>query len=214
MKIILLSFLPIFIANLFMSPVFASTNLEISTSNNFASTTLNFNSGQTIFVRISSEITNAKEHVLNVRDNQYNIIKSYDLIANNSVFSASFNAPANEGYYSLEAKIEAEGAINTSVKTIKVGSPNNSNINVSIQNSVNGNKVLGANSKSKSEYSATENTNNNNSEYEHYYAAKSDETKNVNNKSTINPDTTTQNNSVVYKIKTFCLDIISNIWPF
>ena len=129
---------------LLLSPknINASSNLEVASDSNFSSQTLNFNSGQTVYVKVSADNNGDSKHQLNLRDNQYNQISSYSLAASGpNQFSANFAAPQNEGYYSLEAQIESNGSKSTSVKTIKVGSPQNANVKVNIQSRVEGQSV-------------------------------------------------------------------------
>lgn len=128
----------IFAALTMTAPIHAGSNLEVATDGNFSNQTTNFSAGQTVYVRISADSSGDQKHELNVRDNQYNFINSYSLNKSGSQFSASFPAPSSEGYYSLEARIESEGTNITSVKTIKVGSPNNANVKVNINNKVTG----------------------------------------------------------------------------
>lgn len=120
---------------------YADSNLEVATDSNFSSQTTNFSAGQTIYVRLSSESTGDKKKVLNIRDNQYNFIQSHSLNKTGDKFSTSFSAPQNEGYYSLEAQVESDGNNTTSVKTIKVGIPQNANVKVSIKNNASGQSV-------------------------------------------------------------------------
>lgn len=107
--------------------------LEVSADSSFSSQTINFSAGQTIYVRTTAENDGADKRQLNLRDNQYNVLKSYTLSKDGSTFSASLSAPSSEGYYSLEARIESADSVNTSVKTIKVGNPQNANVKVSIK---------------------------------------------------------------------------------
>ena|SRR3989344_7714271 len=111
------------------------TNLEVASDSNFSSQTTNFSAGQTIYVRVTADNEGSDKHQLNLRDNQYNLISTYNLNKEGSKFTASLTAPSFEGYYSLEAQIVSAGSNNTSVKTIKVGEPQNANVKVSVNES-------------------------------------------------------------------------------
>src|SRR3990167_11159413 len=80
--------------------------LEVASDSNFSSQTTNFSAGQTIYVRVTANNEGTDKHQLNLRDNQYNLISSYNLNREGSEFTASLAAPSSEGYYSLEAQIE------------------------------------------------------------------------------------------------------------
>lgn len=214
MKKVLLGLLPTVIALVLVSPTFASSNLEISPNSNYTNQSLDYSSGQKIYVRISAEINNAKVHTLNVRDNEYKLITSYNLNENNNQFSTSFQAPSTEGYYSLEAKIESDGSLTTAVKTIKVGNPQNANVNVSIHNNVTGQKVLGSDSKSTETEPAAVETKDKGIAFQSSSDTKSDIADNQEITYSQNPTPAPQKKSVFSKIKTFCTKIINLIWPF
>lgn len=114
-----------------------AASLEVSKSSSFSGSDLNFSGGETVHVRLQTDKSGSTQ-VLNIKDNNYSTIKSVNLNKNGSNYSASFAAPSSEGYYSLEAKIEGSGTSVTSVKTIKVGSPNSANIKVNVNSSVRG----------------------------------------------------------------------------
>lgn len=124
----------------FLAPnAFASSKLELATDSNFHNQTLNFSVGQTIYVRVNSSSNGDLTHQLNLKDNRFNQIASYNLINTGSnQFQTNFSAPAPEGYYSLEAVIESVGSSQKSVKTIKVGNVQNANINVNVKSNVSG----------------------------------------------------------------------------
>src|SRR3990167_3415207 len=130
--------------------------LEVAQDSNFSSQTINFSAGQTIYVRVAANNEGTDKHQLNLRDNQYNLIKSYTLAKDGSKFTVSLPAPSSEGYYSLEARIESSGSVSTSVKTIKVGKPQNANVKVSVNESSSGvsqntdEEVLGADDEDQS----------------------------------------------------------------
>ena len=112
--------------------------MEVASDSNFSSQTTNFSARQTIYVRVAANNEGTDKHQLNLRDNQYNLISSYNLNREGSEFTASLAAPSSEGYYSLEAQITSSGSNNTSVKTIKVGNPQNANVKVSVKENTSG----------------------------------------------------------------------------
>ena len=146
-----LGFISIFILVFFASVQAGDTSLEVASDSNFSSQTINFSAGQTIYVRVNANNEGTDKHQLNLRDNQYNLIQSYNLNKEGSKFTTSLAAPSSEGYYSLEAQITSSGSNNTSVKTIKVGQPQNANVKVSVNESSSGvsksteEEVLGTN---------------------------------------------------------------------
>ena len=121
----------------------ADSNLEISTTSSFSVLSTNFSGGQTIFVRLASDLPSMSESKLNVRDNQYNLVNSFNFEKEGSYFSAVVAAPYNQGYYSLEAIVKNNDSNTTSVKTIKVGNPTNANVRVNVKSSESGSEVLG-----------------------------------------------------------------------
>ena len=144
MKFVILPFLAL-ILNLFAiaGTASADSNLEISTTSNFSTLSTNFSGGQTIFVRLASDLPSMSESKLNVRDNEYNLVNSFDFEKDGSYFSAVVAAPYNQGYYSLEAIVKNGDSNTTSVKTIKVGNPTGANVRVNVKSSVSGSEVLG-----------------------------------------------------------------------
>lgn len=113
-------------------------SLEVASDSNFSSQTTNFSAGQTIFVRVNANNEGSDKHVLNLRDNQYNLLSSYNLNKGGSKFTGSLSAPSPSGYYSLEAQITSAGSNSTSVKTIKVGDGGNSNVKVMVNENSSG----------------------------------------------------------------------------
>lgn len=116
--------------------------MEIAQDSSFANKTLKFNSGQTIYVKVTSDVSGQTKRVLNLRDNTYNLIKTYALrliSSNPYVFTTSLPAPHVAGNYSLEAIVESKGSVVNLVKTIEVGGNggNNSSVSVNINNQVN-----------------------------------------------------------------------------
>src|SRR3989344_3679242 len=146
-----LGFISLFAPVFFAGIQAGNTNLEVASDSNFSSQTTNFSAGQTIYVRVNANNEGTDKHQLNLRDNQYNLIQSYNLNKEGSKFTASLTAPSSEGYYSLEAQITSSGSNNTSVKTIKVGQPQNANVKVSVKENSSGvsksteEEVLGTN---------------------------------------------------------------------
>ena len=130
---VVLGFISLFALVFFASVQAGDTGLEVATDSNFSSQTTNFSAGQTIYVRVSADNEGTDKRQLNLRDNQYSLIKSYALNKDGSKFTASLSAPSAEGYYSLESQIISAGSNNTSVKTIKVGQPQNANVKVSVK---------------------------------------------------------------------------------
>ena len=133
-----LGFISLFAPVFFVSIQAGDTSLEVAQDSNFASQTINFSAGQTIYVRVNANNEGTDKHQLNLRNNQYNLIQSYNLNKEGFKYTASLPAPSSEGYYSLEAQIVSAGSNNTSVKTIKVGQPQNANVKVSVNESSSG----------------------------------------------------------------------------
>jgi len=133
-----LGFISLFALVFFASIQAGDTSLEIASDSNFSSQTINFSAGQTIYVRVNANNEGTDKHQLNLRNNQYNLIQSYNLNKEGFKYTASLPAPSSEGYYSLEAQIVSAGSNNTSVKTIKVGQPQNANVKVSVNESSSG----------------------------------------------------------------------------
>lgn len=125
------------------------SGLIIATDAGFANQTDNFTAGQTIWVKASANSDGSQKRQLNLRDNNYNLLESFtfEYIGGNQ-FKKSIGAPQNQGYYSLEARIESPGSVTAQVKTIKVGKTSNASINVDVDVSSNGQQVLGSKPKS------------------------------------------------------------------
>lgn len=134
----LLGFISLFVLVFFAGVHAGDNSLEVASDSTFSTQTTNFSAGQTIYVRVTANNEGTDKHQLNLRDNQYNLISSYNLNKEGSKFTASLTAPSSEGYYSLEAQIVSAGSNNTSVKTIKVGKPQNANVKVSVNESSSG----------------------------------------------------------------------------
>ncbi|MEK7581477.1 MAG: hypothetical protein AAB512_04280 [Patescibacteria group bacterium] len=137
----LLPIILIILPLVFFVPVVFASSLQVSKSSGFSSSDTNFNAGEKVYTRTASDSSGNGKKVLNIRDNQYNLIRSVDLVQAGNNFSANFDAPSSEGYYSLEAVIEGEGASSKSVKTIKVGGPSGANIKVNVNSNVKGTSV-------------------------------------------------------------------------
>lgn len=113
--------------------VVAASTMFVSTNANFSNDVRDFSAGQTIYVKMEANSSGETKRELNLRSNNYDLIKSYNLNkVGESSFSLSFPAPNTEGMYSLEAKVQSPGKNSTSVKTIKVGN-SNSGVNVNVQ---------------------------------------------------------------------------------
>lgn len=119
--------------------------MEIATDASFANKTTKFSTGQTIYVRVSTDNDGQDKHVLNLRDNNYNFITGYSMAKNGNQFLVNFPAPASSGIYSLEANIVSSGSVSNLVQTIEVGpSTGSGQVNVKINNQVNtGGQVAG-----------------------------------------------------------------------
>ena len=135
---ITLGFISLFALVFFAIVQAGDSNLEVASDSNFSSQTINFSAGQTIYVRVTANNEGTDKHQLNLRDNQYNLISSYNLSKEGSQFTASLAAPSSDGYFSLEAQIVSAGSNNTSVKTIKIGDPQNANVKVSVNENSSG----------------------------------------------------------------------------
>lgn len=122
MKKILLPFLILmagFLASI--QTISASSHLEISNTADFSHLSRDFSGGQIIFVRMAFSLPSASQSVLILRDSTYNLVNSFQLNKEGNYFSAIIPTPYEEGYYSLEAKIEAKDVNITGLETIKVG---------------------------------------------------------------------------------------------
>src|SRR3989344_5145973 len=118
--------------------------MEIASDSSFTNKTLNFNAGQTIYVRVTTDNEGNDKHDLNLRDNNYNLITTYSMNKNGNQFLVNFPAPSSAGIYSFEANIVSSGSVSNFVQTIEVGEggASNSQVNVKINNKVNtGNQV-------------------------------------------------------------------------
>src|SRR3990170_5175966 len=135
---ITLGFISLFALVFFAIVQAGDSNLEVASDSNFSSQTINFSAGQTIYVRVTANNEGTDKHQLNLRDNQYNLISTYNLNKEGSRFTASLAAPSSDGYFSLEAQIVSAGSNNTSVKTIKIGDPQNANVKVSVNENSSG----------------------------------------------------------------------------
>ncbi len=131
---------PLFVLFLLPSDIFGAS-LEVSKNSGFMSTDKNFNVGDTVFVRIKTDLMGSS-HILYVKDNNYSTISSVNLSQSEDGYTASFSAPDKNGYYSLEARIEGEGSSVVGVRTINVGGlKNGGSVKVNVNNSVRGMKL-------------------------------------------------------------------------
>ena len=118
----------------------SSSALEIARDSTFSNKTNEFAAGQTVYVRVTSEVSGSTKRELNLRDNSYNLITTYGLSpAGGNQYTASFAAPNTAGIYSLEARLESDGSVVNLVQTIEVdgNGASSSSISVNIDNEVN-----------------------------------------------------------------------------
>mgnify|MGYP001580253769 CR=1 FL=1 len=123
----------------FATSTFAAS-LEIAKDSGFSQKTDKFLQGETIYARVGTDNEGVSGHTLNLRDNEYNLITSYNLNRSGDYFNVNFAAPNADGYYSLETVIKSEGSNVTSVKTIKVGNSTSASVKVNVNNNVKGTK--------------------------------------------------------------------------
>ena len=121
----------------------ANVPMDIAADSGFSQIVGNFNSGQTIYVRITTDNEGSDKHNLNVHDSNYNILSTYQLNRSGNRFTVNFPAPQTAGTYSLEADIQSNGANLNLVKTITVGGDSSSST-VKVENRINSdNQILG-----------------------------------------------------------------------
>lgn len=139
----------------FSTNTFAGSDLQISANSDFSNQKTEFSPGETVYVKVTANSEGKTKKELNLRDNQYNLISTYGLnYLGGNTFQGSLSAPANSGTYSLETRIESEGSVSNSVKTIKVGSSSSgASVKVKIENSTG--KVLSNNTVSPSQNQKT-----------------------------------------------------------
>ena len=119
-----------------------SGEMIISPNSDFSDPSQNFSTGQTIYVKVEANSQGTQKHDLNLRDNSYNLISTYNLEnKGGNTFSGFLPAPKNSGYYSLEAKVESPGAVTTKVKTIKIGTGVSANVKLNVDVHTSGEKV-------------------------------------------------------------------------
>lgn len=94
-----------------------------------------------VYVRVKTDNDGSQRSVLNLRDNGYKLISSFNLKREGNYFTAVLIAPQSVGYYSLETRIESGTATSTSVKTMKIGNPIGANVKVNIDSRVEGKQV-------------------------------------------------------------------------
>lgn len=130
---------------LFPLGVYAGSDLQISANSDFSNLKTDFSPGETVYVKVTANSEGKTKKELNLRDNTYGLISTHSLdYLGNNTFRGSLSAPSNSGYYSLETRIESDGSVSNSVKTIRVGSSSgDANVKVKIENSTG--KVLSNN---------------------------------------------------------------------
>ncbi len=124
--------------------VFADTKMEIFADPNFLNPTTKFLAGQQIFIKIESGDGGEKERVVKLKDNQYNDVSTFNLSREGSspyIYKVSLPAPANSGFYSIEATIASSDSQNKLVKTIQVGTPSTANTKINVRTQVKGTKT-------------------------------------------------------------------------
>lgn len=122
----------------------ANVPMDIAADPGFSQIVGNFNPQQTIYVRITTDNDGSGRHNLNIHDNNYNILSTYQLNRSGNQFTVNFPAPAEAGTYSLEADIQSGSSNLDLVKTITVGGGGNTSVDVKVENQVNSNsQVLG-----------------------------------------------------------------------
>lgn len=91
---------------------------------------------------VQADNDGSDKSILNLRDSNYDLLQSFTLTkASGNLYQATFTAPQNENYYSLEAQIVSGSSSATKVKTIKVGSPSEASVKVDVKNQVSGQSV-------------------------------------------------------------------------
>jgi hypothetical protein len=116
----------------------SSSALEIARDSTFANKTNEFSAGQTVYVRVTADNDGQDKHVLNLRDNNYNLITTYSMNKNGNQFLVNFPAPSSAGIYSVEVNIVSSGSVANYVQTIEVGGGvGNSIVSVNVTNQVN-----------------------------------------------------------------------------
>lgn len=117
----------------------SNSNLTIASDSSFNNKTNEFNAGQTVYVRVTSDVSGTTKRELNLRDNTYKLITTYGLSSiGGNQYTASFAAPNSAGFYSLEARLESGSSVVNLVQTIEVeGDSANSSVSVKIDSEVN-----------------------------------------------------------------------------
>src|SRR3972149_7788183 len=80
----------------------SGSSMEIASDASFANQTLEFNAGQTIYVRVTTENDGSDKHVLNLRDNNYSLITTYSMAKSGDQFLVNFPAPQNSAFIRLK----------------------------------------------------------------------------------------------------------------
>lgn len=105
-----------------LSSVLPKTQIIFSDSS-YTQSTHNFSAGQTVYLRIENSGCGCTQKILRVLDNNKNEISqlTFDRAgASPYVFTASFSAPATEGIYYVDIKIEGSGSSYANQQNINV----------------------------------------------------------------------------------------------
>lgn len=137
-----LLYLPITLASALLMFAFPTnvhaSEMIVSTSSGYSGRTKNFSPTQTIYIKVEANNNGSTKKELNVRTADYSLLSTYQMSQSaNNTFTANIPAPQEPDYYSLEAIIESRNSKTTTVKTIKVGNPGSSDINVSVKSESN-----------------------------------------------------------------------------
>lgn len=113
-----------------------TSHLIFATDPNFQNQTTTFKPGQSVYVKVSTDLGNAQKKVLNLRDNNYGMISTHSFSSSGNNLVSSFIAPSNSGVYSVEADISANGSVVNLVKTIQIEGEQTQSSSVSISTNV------------------------------------------------------------------------------
>jgi len=121
----------------------SSGAMEIAADPAFSNKTYDFAPNQTVYARVSTDNDGADKRNLNVHDNNYNLLSTYQMSRSGSQFTVNFPAPQNQGTYSLEANIASGGSVANFVRTITVGGGGgNVQTKVNVENKINSNSSI------------------------------------------------------------------------
>ena len=124
----------------------APSVIEIASDSNFSNQTTNFSKGQNIYVKIESNVSGDDKKTLNLRDNEFKLISTYNLTRSGNSpyqFTTNLQAPSNSGNFSLEAQIVTQGSQVNLVKTINVEGESSSTSQTKVEVNVNSNSTTG-----------------------------------------------------------------------